>query len=219
MMTVIHKTDRRLGVVALEPQPILAEGLRTTFDASSRYELLERVTTLPDLGRSIAALSPRIALIDRTGGLTLLTAWLKGMRQAWQTAAVVWGTGISEAECVTLLNAGARAVLRKTADADTLLACLDNVCQGATWMDESLLDRSAQVKSGRRTELTARERQVLELVEQGMRNKEIAQTLGIRPGTVKIHMKHIFGKTGIRGRFGLALSGWRDRGAPERVVV
>ena len=61
-------------------------------------------------------------------------------------------------------------------------------------------------------ELTAREQQVLELVEQGFKNKEIATELGIRPGTVKIHLKHIFEKTGVRGRYGLALSGLKDRG-------
>ena len=64
-----------------------------------------------------------------------------------------------------------------------------------------------------RSELTAREQQVLELVEQGCKNKEIAVELGIRPGTVKIHLKHIFEKTGVRGRFGLALNGWRERGS------
>jgi DNA-binding NarL/FixJ family response regulator len=52
----------------------------------------------------------------------------------------------------------------------------------------------------------------MELVEQGLRNKDIASELGIRPGTVKIHLKHIFEKTGIRGRYGLALSGLAARG-------
>jgi len=63
-----------------------------------------------------------------------------------------------------------------------------------------------------RSELTPREQQVLELVEQGFKNREIALELGIRPGTVKIHLKHIFEKTGVRGRFGLALNGLKDRG-------
>jgi len=63
-----------------------------------------------------------------------------------------------------------------------------------------------------RSELTAREQQVLELVEQGFKNKEIALDLGIRPGTVKIHLKHIFEKTGVRGRYGLALNGLKERG-------
>jgi DNA-binding CsgD family transcriptional regulator len=60
---------------------------------------------------------------------------------------------------------------------------------------------------------------VLELVEQGMRNKEIARELGIRPGTVKIHLKHIFEKTGVRGRYGLALSGLRERAIPHLMTA
>jgi DNA-binding NarL/FixJ family response regulator len=51
----------------------------------------------------------------------------------------------------------------------------------------------------------------MELVERGFRNKEIGEALGICTGTVKIHLKHIFEKTGIRGRYGLALSGLRNR--------
>jgi DNA-binding CsgD family transcriptional regulator len=45
-----------------------------------------------------------------------------------------------------------------------------------------------------------------------LKNKEIAADLGIRPGTVKIHLKHIFEKTGVHGRYGLALNGMRQRG-------
>ena len=60
--------------------------------------------------------------------------------------------------------------------------------------------------------LTSRELQVMELVERGMKNKDIGFALGIRTGTVKIHLKHIFEKTGIRGRYGLALSGLKEKG-------
>jgi two-component system, NarL family, nitrate/nitrite response regulator NarL len=60
---------------------------------------------------------------------------------------------------------------------------------------------------------------VLELVAQGLRNKEIASELGIRPGTVKIHLKHIFEKTGVRGRYGLALSGLRGKAAPQLLTA
>jgi DNA-binding NarL/FixJ family response regulator len=49
-------------------------------------------------------------------------------------------------------------------------------------------------------------------VEQGSKNKEIALELGIRPGTVKIHLKHIFEKTGVRGRYGLAINGLKEKG-------
>jgi DNA-binding CsgD family transcriptional regulator len=45
-----------------------------------------------------------------------------------------------------------------------------------------------------------------------MKNREIALELGISPGTVKIHLKHIFEKTGIHGRHGLALTVLRQKG-------
>jgi DNA-binding NarL/FixJ family response regulator len=52
----------------------------------------------------------------------------------------------------------------------------------------------------------------MELVERGCKNREIGEALEIRTGTVKIHLKHIFEKTGIRGRYGLALSGLKNKG-------
>jgi DNA-binding NarL/FixJ family response regulator len=79
-------------------------------------------------------------------------------------------------------------------------------------MEECVFRDSARQTGYPRSELTAREHQVLELVEQGSKNKEIALELGIRPGTVKIHLKHIFEKTGVRGRYGLAINGLKDKG-------
>jgi len=86
------------------------------------------------------------------------------------------------------------------------------VAVGNTWMEESLLGESDRTARSSRSHLTPREQEVVELVEQGLKNKDIGLTMGIRPGTVKIHLKHIFEKTGIRGRYGLALSGLREKG-------
>ena len=55
--------------------------------------------------------------------------------------------------------------------------------------------------------MTPRERQIVELVCRGMKNKEIAVALSITPGTVKVHLMHIFEKTGVKDRFQLALHG------------
>ena len=49
---------------------------------------------------------------------------------------------------------------------------------------------------------------MLKLVAQGLKNWEIGLELGICPGTVKLHLKHVFEKTGIRDRYALALSPW-----------
>ena len=125
---------------------------------------------------------------------------------------VVWGNSMSEQDALRLLQAGARGILSKTADVSTILACLRTVAGQATWMEGCVFNDSGREDRFARNELTSRERQVLTLVERGMKNKEIAKELGIRPGTVKIHLKHIFEKTGVRGRYGLAISGYRNRG-------
>jgi DNA-binding CsgD family transcriptional regulator len=52
-----------------------------------------------------------------------------------------------------------------------------------------------------------------------MRNKDIAKALSISAGTVKIHLKHIFEKTGIRGRYGLAVSALKDKGMAAAGVI
>ena len=92
-----------------------------------------------------------------------------------------------------------------------IFACLRTVAAGRSWMEDCVFRDSGRNDRYPRSELTHREQQVLVLVEQGFKNKEIAHELGIRPGTVKIHLKHIFEKTGVRGRYGLAINGLRER--------
>ena len=84
-------------------------------------------------------------------------------------------------------------------------------------MEDCVFRDSARQERSPRSQLTSREHQVLQMVEQGFKNKDIALALGIRPGTVKIHLKHIFEKTGIRGRYGLAISSLKDRGLVSMV--
>ena len=127
-------------------------------------------------------------------------------------AVIVWGVSMTEAEALRFLQAGARGIVRKTARPEVLVACLEAVAQGRSWMEDSVFRNSPTPERYHRSELTPREQQVMELVEQGQKNRELARELGIRPGTVKIHLKHIFEKTGVRGRYGLALSGMREKG-------
>jgi DNA-binding NarL/FixJ family response regulator len=86
------------------------------------------------------------------------------------------------------------------------------VAAGQTWMEDSILQDQERPGGVAKSRLTAREQEIAELVEKGLKNREIARTLGIQTGTVKIHLKHIFEKTGCRGRYGLALNGLREKG-------
>lgn len=208
--------ENRLTVGVVEGQPLFVEGLRATLVSSGLYELLEPVRSLDALSRLVIVHGPRVVLIDKSCGMPAIIEWLTQMRDCTGTAPIVWGNVITDVDALRLVRAGTKGVIRKSADPQTLLACLDSVANGGAWVEEGLFQEAGKIGTpASRSALTPREQQVLELVEQGLRNKEIAAVLGIRPGTVKIHLKHIFEKTGVRGRFGLALSSLRER--PEYV--
>jgi two-component system, NarL family, nitrate/nitrite response regulator NarL len=125
---------------------------------------------------------------------------------------VIWGIGINESEALRLLQAGARGVLRRTSEPELLVTCLRSVASGNTWLEDGIFGDTEKLNNPRRSQLTPREHEVAEQVEKGLRNRDIARNLGIQTGTVKIHLKHIFEKTGVRGRYGLALNGLREKG-------
>lgn len=195
-----------------ETQPAAAEGIRTLLASTDDLECAW-VTPALLVAVQMARQQPLSALlVDKSlGQQAVLNAISELNLTCPRTAVVVWGTSMSEAEALRLLKAGARGLLRKSSDLDTIEACFRTVSAGASWLEECVFRENSRLQRPGRGELTAREAQVLDLVEQGLRNREIAVNLGIRPGTVKIHLKHIFEKTGVHGRYGLALNGLRQR--------
>ncbi len=201
------------SVVVCDTEPVAMEGLRSLLESAEGLCVVAAETSLADGMDAVRELQPAVLVVDKSFGIQAVLECLRILRDAeCRTAAVVWSVALSEAEAMRLLQAGAAGVVHKTAQLDTLLDCIRQVAGGCTWMEEDLVAAPDQPVHIGRSALTARELQVMELVERGMRNKDIAIALGIRTGTVKIHVKHIFEKTGIRGRYGLALSGLKHKG-------
>jgi two-component system, NarL family, nitrate/nitrite response regulator NarL len=210
----------RLAVAVCETQPLMIEGLKSSLATSGMFVLADSARSLEEAARTAIVTSPRIMIVDKAFGAPPVLEWLSRITEVCRnTAVVIWGNSMTESEALRYLKMGAKGIVKKTAETGTILACLENVADGSTWMEDSLFREAGYSDRKTRLDLTPREQQVLELVEQGLRNKDIARELGIRPGTVKIHLKHIFEKTGVRGRYGLALSGLRDRGTPQLMTV
>ncbi len=200
-------------VAICDTQPITAEGLRILIGTCPDLEFAETLDSLELATALVRRKSPEILIVDKGLGMHSVLDWLHDMKLMDATPAIViWGVSMTEAEALRFLQSGARGIIRKTADLNSVISCLRTVATGRSWMEDSVFRDSIRAERYPRSELTAREQQVLELVEQGFKNKEIALELGIRPGTVKIHLKHIFEKTGVRGRYGLAITGLKEKG-------
>jgi DNA-binding NarL/FixJ family response regulator len=124
-----------------------------------------------------------------------------------KTQVVLWVNSTEEVPAGAALEAGARGVLVKSRPLETLIECLRVVARGHLWFESSPLEAIGASNRVRRQppRLTPRERQVVALVSQGLKNTEIAQALAISPGTVKVHLMHVFEKTGARDRHELAM--------------
>lgn len=196
-----------LQIGICETQPATAEGLRSLLEKSSQLECAWAVPHLPIVVQLTRQAPVDAVLLDRQFGQQLVLRTLEEiLRYRPSTGIIVWGAAIGEAEALRYLQAGARGLLKKTASLSTIERCLVTVGQGAMWVEDAVAAKPAEDSVAAFPQLTPRESQVLDLVRQGLRNREIAAALGIRPGTVKIHLRHIFEKTGIHGRYTLALN-------------
>lgn len=201
-----------------ETQPLTVHGLQHLLESTDDLAFGSAHASPAEWMLSAGADKTDVLIIDKgLGAKTVLDALNQlpaehGQNRSTVPAVVVWGMSVTEAEAPRFLQSGAKGIIRKSADTATVLACMRAVSQGRSWMQDSVFRESSAMETQIRTDLTPREHQVMELVEQGFKNREIAQELGIRPGTVKIHLKHIFEKTGVRGRHGLALNGLRQKG-------
>ncbi|MDQ6678392.1 MAG: response regulator transcription factor [Acidobacteriota bacterium] len=207
----------RKTVVVCDTQPVSVEGLRALLEPCEDLKYSGAVCSLPAAMELVGSLHPSVVMIEKALGLQAIADWLQVLRKT-KTAVVVWGMGIGNAEALRLVQAGARGIVQKSSDLEALLACIRTAAGGGTWMSDTIF-QAPEREMHQRSHLTTREHQVAELVEQGMRNKEIGHKLGIQTGTVKIHLKHIFEKTGCRGRYGLALCGLREKGQLNLAVM
>lgn len=215
-MNTTGQTGRKT-IVVCDTQPVTIEGLRVLLAPCPDLKYSGGVCGLLAAMELVNSLHPAVVIVDKAFGIQAISDWLQ-VTKAGRTAMVIWGTNISNSEALRLVQAGARGIVHKTADLESLISCIRSAAGGATWMSDTIFQVSER-EPQHRSNLTARENQVAELVERGLRNKEIAHSLGIQTGTVKIHLKHIFEKTGCRGRYGLALSGLRDKGQLNLAVM
>src|SRR5207302_8476875 len=149
---------------------------------------------------------PDIVLMDLTSEVTF--GALSEMKRAMANSKIVlWVHTISTELAFQAMGLGVRGILRKTLPTDLLTKCLEEVQEGELWFEKALTD---SFLSAKRIALTQREGQLVSLLSQGLKNKEIATALLISEGTVKVYLSRLFQKVGVKDRFELALFGLKN---------
>ncbi|HEU0311113.1 MAG TPA: response regulator transcription factor [Sphingomicrobium sp.] len=173
------------------------------------YEVVGIAGTGQATLEEIDRLQPDMLLLDvqMPGGSGLDV--LRRLRASNSSLRVILLTaGIDDAELVEAKALKVRGIVLKNSDPAYLLECLDSVKAGRMWIDPELARRSRQLAataSHPRPPLAPRERQLIGFVRKGLRNREIAQQLGVTEGTVKAYLHAIFEKLGVGNRTELAI--------------
>ena len=199
----------RIGLLAGEP--IRLEGLTMVFEEKPAPGKTQLVPVIGSIQELLANSSVEYLVVDlNSGGFDTVEAVRRsrpGMRQ------IVIGPENEDELVLSSIVAGARAYLDSSAPPETVRQAIEIVVSGSIWAPRRLLskliDRLLNVPdTNAPTEplsLTARERQVLELILTARSNREIANELGIEERTVKAHVGRLMRKAGAENRIELSM--------------
>lgn len=198
-------------VLIVAPTPALRAGLRALL-AEANVEIVGAVGSLADPA-GIPAAADVILAADES----VLIDADQTLGEEPRHAALLLTDDARQADVLRRLPLTAWGILAHDASAAELAAALHAVAQGLIVLAPELaarLNRPAPVEEPSGEPLTARERDVLELVSQGLSNKQIAQKLQISEHTVKFHLSSLFAKLGVSSRTEAV-----NRGARQGIIT
>jgi len=206
-------TDRPIRVLIATQPALWSEVLARQIERERDLKVVGRAQNEDQIRQVASEGNPHVILLDYEALGPNCEGLIARLRRTVPEArTLVFATRSGDETTVTVLRAGAAGLVGKQLGFPALLAALRAVANGELWAHrrvtaqafDQLLSpapRSPELPS----RLTKREWEVIEGVGKGLRNREVAHSLGISERTVKSHLNNIFAKTRVNSRFALTL--------------
>jgi DNA-binding NarL/FixJ family response regulator len=197
-----------IRILVVDDHAIVRDGLQRLLDGVDGFEVVGTAADGAEAETEAARTRPDVVLMDLSmPGVDGVEATRRLTDASPELKVVVLTTFADQRRILDALGAGASGYLLKDAEPDEVIAAVRTVVDGGAPLDPKaarvLLDARRQQRPGR--ELSAREREVLDLLATGLANKQIARRLGITERTVKAHLTSIFQQLGVTDRTQAAL--------------
>jgi len=213
----------KIRILIVDDQLVVREGLRMLIDNNPGIKVVAMASTRSEALEIIGRDPCDLIILDlELGGYSALS-FIPELREAAKTARVLVLTGSRDSEThQKAAQLGAMGVVLKEDAADLLLKAIEKVHRGEAWLDritlgnllwqmsnhdKDTLDPRAQKISS----LTERERQVIGLIAEGLKNRQIAERLFISPTTVTHHLSSIYSKLGVSDRLELVIYAFANK--------
>jgi DNA-binding NarL/FixJ family response regulator len=191
-------------VLVLTDQPILARGFQEILSADD----MEAISSGDPAGDALHPSNQELVLLDLTGEFTFET--LADTHARMPGCNLVIRVGPMSRELIfQALEYGVRGILPVQLSPEMLLQSLRRIAKGEVVIE--VTDSGFDPGGEKRISFSEREKQVVELLAQGLKNKEIAAAMNLAEGTVKVYLSRLFKKTKVRDRFELMLYRAQDR--------
>jgi two-component system nitrate/nitrite response regulator NarL len=213
----------KIRILIIDDQLMVREGLRMLIENNPSTKVVAMASTRSEALDLIARVPCDLIILDLELGGYSAVSFIPQLREAAREARVLILTGSRDS--LTHQKAaqlGAMGVVLKEDAADLLLRAIEKVYKGEAWLDRLtlgnlLFQMSSDSKEhltprGKRiSSLTDRERQVIALIAEGLKNRQIAEKLFISPTTVTHHLSSIYSKLGVSDRLELVIYAFANK--------
>jgi DNA-binding NarL/FixJ family response regulator len=188
-----------ITILSVEDHPIFREGLSMIIGSQSDMRLVAQAANAAEAVAEFRRHQPDITLMDlRLSGTNGIDALIAIRGEFPEARIIMLTTSDADAEIQRALKAGASAYILKSTPKDELLAVIRSVHAGKKHIPPEVIARLVEHMG--EGDLTTRELEVLELIRDGYRNKQVAGQLAIAETTVNFHIKNIVSKLGANDR-------------------
>ncbi|MBT3321172.1 MAG: response regulator transcription factor [Anaerolineae bacterium] len=200
-----------IRILIVDDHTIIRDGLRLIFDTTPDLDLVAEAANGKEALAQVDAHLPDVVLMDLQMPVMDGITAIETLRRTHPELAIVILTTYKENDLLLRgLKAGARGYLLKDTDRQTLINTIQAAARGETLLKPEILQRALGYREEEKqvkNPLSEREFEVLKMVADGGRNKEIAYKLGITERTVKAHLSHIFQKLNVDSRAAAVAAG------------
>ncbi|RDI21482.1 response regulator [Lentzea flaviverrucosa] len=191
-----------ISLLIVDDHPVVRDGLRGMFGADPRFEVVGEAGDGAEAVAVAERLRPDVILMDlRMPGTDGVAAIRELAKRGVPSRVLVLTTYDTDSHVLPAIQAGATGYLLKETPREELVRAVEAAARGEAVLSPAVATRLVgQVRTPAPAPLSAREREVLELIAQGSTNREAAKRLYISETTVKTHLLHVYAKLGVNDR-------------------